>query len=1096
MFKQTLAILFLLFFSLSGKASHIMGGDITWTCQGGSYVFQLVFYRDCNGAVINTGAETIDVWGHPSISSITLNYISSSDVSPMCSQVAGGPSPLTCGSGAGGGNGAGAIEKAIYRSAPINLNGTPPASGWIFTFQDFSRSGAITNLFDPTNAGITITAKMFPIPGSAGSTCVDNSPQFLQEPYFVSCSGEAYEYNMNAVDVDLDSLHIKFGEALNHFPSTAYNPPTAPAPIVYENGFSYLSPTPGTTMNPGNIPAQVDPSSGNLTFLSNNTGNFVVKIVAQSFRNGVLIAEVEREMQLIVTNCAGNNTKPIINGPFAGAFETTVNAGTLVNFNLSSTDVEVLQDGSPQNNILSATGLLFGTNYTSSTGCAIAPCATLNATPLITMSQGVNTTFNWQTTCDHLVNPNGQAAVSIPYHFVFKVQDDYCPVPKVSYATVTINVVNPGVVAAPEISCIQSDATGNVTINWSQVADPLGTFNEYQIYTVQTGLIGTVNNIATTSFVHNGVTQEYDYYVASASGCNGNAIRNSDTISNVFLTLNNPNNGVALLTWNDPVTPALPSMNGYYHIYREYPVGTWSLYDSVPYGTHFYRDTIQICSTPLSYQIVLANQPCNYTSNIETDVFQDKISPDIPEIYTVTIDSLTNEVTITWNQNAQEDTYGYTIYVRNTAGSIVELDEVTGISDTSYTYSPNTDQGPLTYSVAAFDSCYTATVPPTHQTSAKANVHTTNFLTRSLDICNRTVKLNWTGYEGWTSVDHYEIYSKNNLGTWVLEGQTTGLTYTVDVIDALNYEFVVQAYSSNGNAISFSNKASIFISAPNQPAFNYLQVATVSDDEVHLKLHIDASVNIPAISIQKKIDGVFEELEQMPVSSNQISYVDSDVDVNESSYVYRVQVVDSCGRLSMTSNEAATILLTIENDDVQKINYLNWSAYYEFDGSILGYNVYRGVDGVFSSNPLVGLPNGHYSYEDNVSDIYSTGKICYYIQAVEGINVYGFSESSISNTRCSTVPPLIYIPNAFTPNGLNPIFKPVLSDFDPTNYDFTIFDQWGQVIFKTSDPTQGWDGKLRISGKIANTGTYVYYVKLHDGDGIEIIKRGYVTLLK
>src|SRR5690606_22625528 len=157
MFKQILAILFLLFFSLSGKASHIMGGDITWTCQGGSYVFQLVFYRDCNGAVINTGAETIDVWGHPSISSITLNYISSSDVSPTCTQVAGGPSPLTCGSGAGGGNGAGAIEKAIYRSAPINLIGTPPASGWVFTFQDFSRSGAITNLFDPTNAGITIT---------------------------------------------------------------------------------------------------------------------------------------------------------------------------------------------------------------------------------------------------------------------------------------------------------------------------------------------------------------------------------------------------------------------------------------------------------------------------------------------------------------------------------------------------------------------------------------------------------------------------------------------------------------------------------------------------------------------------------------------------------------------------------------------------------------------------------------------------------------------------------------------------------------------------------------------------------------------------
>jgi len=1096
MFKQIFILLTLLFLSFSGKASHIMGGDITWTCQGGSYVFQLVFYRDCNGAVINTGSETIDVWGHPSVSSITLNYISSSDVSPTCTQVAGGPTPLSCGSGASGGNGAGAIEKAIYRSAPINLNGNPPASGWIFTFQDFSRSNAITNLFDPSNAGITITAKMFAIPGSAGSSCVDNSPQFLQEPYFVSCVGEAYEYNMNPVDVDLDSLHIMFGQALNHFPSTTYNPPTSPAPMVYESGFSYLSPTPGIGMNAGNIPAQVHPSSGNLTFLSNNSGNFIVKIIAQSFRNGVLIAEVEREIQLIVTNCAGNNTKPLINGPFAGSFETTVNAGTLVNFNLNSTDVEVLQNGSPQNNMLSATGLLFGTNYTSNAGCAIAPCATLNATPLITMSQGVNTTFNWQTDCDHLVNPNGQAAVSIPYHFVFKVQDDYCPVPKVSYATVTINVVNPGVVAAPEISCIQSDATGDVTINWNQVADPQGTFNEYQIYTRQNGLIGTIGNIATTSFVHASVTQEYDYFVATASGCNGNAIRYSDTISNIFLTLNNPNNGVALLTWNDPVNPALPSMNAYYHIYREYPVGTWNLYDSVPYGTHFYRDTIQICSTPLSYQIVLPNQPCNYNSNIETDVFEDKISPDIPVLYSVTIDSLTGEVTITWNQNAQEDTYGYVIYVRNAAGSIVELDEVFGISDTSYTYSPNTSSGPLTYSVAAFDSCFTSSVPSTYQTSAKGNIHTSVFLSRSLNICNRTVRLNWTDYVGWSAVDYYEVYSKNNLGVWVLEGTTSGTTYTVDVVDALTYEFVVQAYSTTGNAISFSNKVSIFVAAPNQPAFNYLQVATVVDKEVHLRLHIDASANVPAISIQKKINGVFEELEQLSVSSSPMTYIDTDVDVDELSYVYRVQVVDSCGRLSMTSNQAATILLTINNDDVEKINYLNWSPYYEFDGSILGYKVYRGVDGVFSGNALATLTNGTYSYEDDVSDLYSTGKVCYYVEAIEGMNVYSFAESSQSNIRCSTVPPLIYIPNAFTPDGLNPIFKPVISDFEASNYDFSIFDQWGQVIFKTSDPNQGWDGRLRISGKIANTGTYVYFVKLHDGDGIEIIKRGHVTLLK
>ncbi|OFZ67494.1 MAG: hypothetical protein A3D92_08635 [Bacteroidetes bacterium RIFCSPHIGHO2_02_FULL_44_7] len=141
-----------------------MGGDITWTCQGGQYVFQLVFYRDCNGAVVNTAFETLRVWGHPTITSIPVNFVGSSDVSPYCTQVPGGPVPLDCGVGQNAGNGIGAIEKAVYRSAPIALPGTPPAGGWVFTFETFSRSSSITNLVSPDTKGITLVAKMFSVP--------------------------------------------------------------------------------------------------------------------------------------------------------------------------------------------------------------------------------------------------------------------------------------------------------------------------------------------------------------------------------------------------------------------------------------------------------------------------------------------------------------------------------------------------------------------------------------------------------------------------------------------------------------------------------------------------------------------------------------------------------------------------------------------------------------------------------------------------------------------------------------------------------------------------------------------------------------------
>lgn len=1092
-----LLFLLLVSFSFRGNATHVMGGDITWKCQGGDYVFQLVFYRDCNGGVVNPVSETIDVWGHPTLTSISVNFQSRTDISPLCTQVPGGAVPLDCGSGQGAGNGIGAIEKIVYVSNPIAISGTPPASGWVFTFQNFARNGNIVNLIDAGNKGITLTSTMFAVPNATGG-CIDNSPQFLQDPYFVSCNGDPYSYNMNAVDPDLDSLHISFGTPLDHFGSsgTTYNPPITPPALIYETGFSANSPTPGISLNPGNIPAQLDPSSGELTFLSNTIGSYAVKVVVRSYRNGVLIASVDREIQLIVMNCSGTNNPPQITGPFGGLFETTVNAGDLVNFTLNSTDVELLQDGSPQNNHLSASGIMFGTNFTSTSGCTTGPCATLNTTPLITGVQGVSTTFNWQTDCAHLVTPFNGTEDMVPFHFVFKVQDDYCSVPKVTYATITINVVNPGIIQAPPINCIQSDATGDVTISWNQVPNPDGTFTEYQIYTVENGLVGTVPTIGTTSFVDPGVTQEFHYYLAVAAGCDGNSLSFSDTISNIYLDVINPSNGTAILQWNDPVNPPLAGMNDYYHIYREFPLGTWTLYDSLPYGSHLYIDTIDICDVFLNYQIVLPNQPCDYSSNIAGDQFEDMLTPDIPVISTVSIDTLTNGVTLTWNQNGQDDTYGYVIYTLNGSGIIVEIDTVWGLPNTTYTHFPNTDNGPLTYSVAAFDSCFTVAVPPTYQTSAKAPIHTSVFVAPTLDICAHEVDLNWTQYVGWNAVASYEVFARWAGQPWMSFGTTTGTTFNLPIQDGQNYCFAIKATSSAGQE-SFSNVACIFTSSPSQPSFNYLQVATVDGDRVILREYIDNTVPITEIAIERRtgIDP-FEEIVRIPATSSTLTYIDEDVDVYSQSYSYRARVIDSCSNEGGASNEAQTILLEVQFDDVSKISYLNWSAYREFNGSIIAYNVYRGIDGVFNGAPIATLASHQLSFEDDMNAIISSGKICYYVEALEATNVFGINEISRSNEACLVLPPLIYIPNAFMPDGINKIFKPIVSDFDASDYSFTVLNRWGQVVFQTNLYDEGWDGIVPATNREASGGTYLYVVSVKDANGVEVIERGHVTLLR
>ena len=84
----------------------------------------------------------------------------------------------------------------------------------------------------------------------------------------------------------------------------------------------------------------------------------------------------------------------------------------------------------------------------------------------------------------------------------------------------------------------------------------------------------------------------------------------------------------------------------------------------------------------------------------------------------------------------------------------------------------------------------------------------------------------------------------------------------------------------------------------------------------------------------------------------------------------------------------------------------------------------------------------------------------------------------------------IYVPNAFTPNGdgLNDVFLPEggTLETDPNNYELLIFNRWGNLIFKTSDPNIGWDGN--------NAGVDVYVWKITTSNGK--YKIGHVSLIR
>ena len=1113
---RILLVCFLLLTISFARASHVMGGEITYSCIGGNtYIFELVFYRDCNGAEVNTISENIKVWNHPTLSSIDLPFVNRIDISPTCTQVVGGPAPFDCGNGSAGGNGIGAIEKITYRSAPIVLTGVPPPQGWIFTYENFSRSGAITNIVSPSSYGITLAAKIFAIPNFNGIGCSDSSPKFLQEPNFVSCSGFPYAYNMNAVDPDLDSLVFDFGIPYNNFPgATFYNPPIAPIPVPFETGFTYSNPTPDATLNPTNIGASINPTNGELIFTSFTTGTYVVKINVKSYRSGALISEVEREMQLVVNACSQANNPPIINAPFVGgSFETTIVAGDLINFNLTTEDTDLLQDGTPQTLMLIASGPMFGTGFNSATGCDIEPCAQLNSTLPIVASQNVTANFSWQTDCNHLVNQYGIVADMVPYNFVFRVQDDFCQVPKVSYATVTINVMNPGIIPATSFTCIQTESDGDITLKWNQSTNLANSFYAYKLKSLQ-GLDITINDISITSYTIPAINAAHDFFIGVQSGCDGNTVKYSDTLQNIHLALTNPGNGIAILQWNLPTSPQAVGMNDYVQIYRQYPVGTLTWVDSVAYGATQFLDTIDICSAEIGYQIILPNNPCPFTSNTPTDIFEDLITPDIPIILGVGADTIQEgNVLLTWNQNGQPDTYGYVIYTFDENGFLFELDTVWGWENTSYSYPDDLGNGPLSYSVAAFDSCSTTSVPVTYQTSAKAYINKTMVLSNTIQMCEKTATFSWTPYIGRNVVNYY-IWKKQN-GLWENIFSTTDTTAIVDVENGESYCFYVEAIFTDGFG-AFSSPACFVVPSPGIPAYHYFELATVNEKEVVLTDYVDSSVGIQAIQFEKRriIDGAFEVIATVPVISDFTTYIDEDPLVEDYSQEYRTKFIDSCGGLSNNySTINRTIHLTGEADEYDLVNSITWSRYEGFNAGVHHYHVYRSLNGVFGDPPIANILNTDnnqefFNFVDNIAGLianiesssieeYSNGAMCYRIIAVENEgNIYGFQDSSQSNDFCLNYRPLVFIPNAFTPGGLNPIFIPVITNVSEINYSFEILNKWGDVFFKTNDILEGWNGKISSSGNDASNDTYIYFIKYKDQDGVSHSKSGMVSLIR
>jgi len=661
------------------------------------------------------------------------------------------------------------------------------------------------------------------------------------------------------------------------------------------------------------------------------------------------------------------------------------------------------------------------------------------------------------------------------------------------------------------LRCTEVLANGDVLLHWDPVSVGTGFYN-YTLYYASAldgaySMLEVITSLSQDSYQHlNAGADTAPLYYFMVTNTDSGPSPPSDTLATILLSSFTQDFEIIDFTWTAlHTTPEfLPDMHPWYLLYREFPPANWSVVDSTQDRSithHFWP--CNGASDTVRFRIGLRNigTGCISLSNLKAEVLRNLSNRFPPVIDSVSINA-GGHALIGWQPGTEQDIVGYKIFrVTSTNDSI---DYVAERYNTSY-IDLNSDpcNGSLSYIILSIDSCGNESpfpyVPsPPYPDKPQSTIY---LAPPDYDPCLMLNRLSWNEYENFEPpLDDTKIYVSVNNGPFEwLAGIPPGQAgYSHENLSPnTSYAYFVRAVSQDPAKTSTSCVQEIRTYNAPYPLFMYLRYVTVVNNEhVDLLFYTDTNAHVQHYRILRSETpaGTFEEAGQVQDNGSEyISFSDYNVDVEASSYYYAIEVVDSCGRPSVIANTAQTVLLQVEALPDYS-NRLTWNEYHSWLGRTLGYKVYRRLD---DSSPelIASLDSLTLTYTDKTGGFTgSVSRISYIVEAYEGDNnPFGFRESSWSNEVLSSQEPRIYVPNAFMPKGLNNTLKPVNVFVPGDGYEFVIYNRWGQLMFITTDPGEGWNGKY--NGQYVPQDVYVYLIRFRNALNQPRQTRGNVAVI-
>ncbi len=280
------------------KATHIVGGDMTYRCLGNNvYEIKLIMRRDCFQGASNAQFDDpasiglfdgtthnliTDIIGYPDgqllipfNSSDTLNEFVHSD----CGVITG--------------------DVCVHTTMYIKTIFLPyRVTGYTFAYQRCCRNVTLDNIVSPLNTGMTIVAELSGI----AQLAANSSPQFGDYPPVYECVNKEIFFDHHATDEENDSL--VYSLCTPYAGGTILHPKPQPPPEPPYDLVVWKPP-----YNLGNLlggdPLTIDPKTGIITGKPNSVGQFVVGICVTAYKRGTnfITGVTRRDFQFNIRLC-------------------------------------------------------------------------------------------------------------------------------------------------------------------------------------------------------------------------------------------------------------------------------------------------------------------------------------------------------------------------------------------------------------------------------------------------------------------------------------------------------------------------------------------------------------------------------------------------------------------------------------------------------------------------------------------------------------------------------------------------------------------------------------------------------------------------